>query len=312
MKKKIISIFFIFVALTFATYIFLPSIATKYHCYKTYKQLHLEVKKINYDVDNFFEYVEGGKGETIVFVHGFQSSKNTWIPYFKKFFNSYNLVAMDLPGHGNSSRPKTQKYDLQSMADSLALFIEKKNLHDFHLVGISMGGGCATIYAYKYPQNIKSLILINPLGIDQEKKSELQNQVEKGKNIFFPKNLSEFDEMTLFLSGKQLKFSNYFKEYFLSQMMKNYAFFKNAFKELLQNTKSIDDILPKITTPTLILISQNDRVIHPASYEYFVRLMPNAKPIRFLHGSHVLVDNYFEEAVKSMDDFIKSNQAISK
>ncbi len=311
MKKKIISFFLIFVVLTYGTYIFIPPAVTKYYNSKSLKQLNLEVKKLKYD-DDFFEYFEGGKGETLIFVHGFQSTKSFWMPYFKKFINNYNIIAMDLPGHGNSSRPKTQKYDLQSMTDSLALFIEKKNLDNFHLIGISMGGGIVTIYAHKYPQKVKSLILINPLGIDQEKKSDLQELMDKGKNIFFPNNLTEFDEMTMYVSGKHLSLSTYFKKYFLNQMIKNYTFFKIAFNEMLQKTKPLDDILPKITIPTLILIGQKDRIIHPASYEYFVNLMPNAKPIRFENGSHVFVDVYFEQAVKSIDKFLKDNSIDPK
>lgn len=307
MKKKIFGIFIILVVLIYGTYIFIPPVAMKYHNYKSYKQLNLDVKKLKYGND-FFEYAEGGNGETVVFIHGFQSSKNSWMPYFKKFISQYNLIALDLPGHGNSSRPKNQKYDLQSMANSFELFAEKKKLQNIHLVGISMGGGIATIYAYKHPENVKSLILINPLGIDQEKKSDLQKLLEKGKNVFFPNNLTEFDEMTMYLSGKHLKLSNYFKQYFLNQMIKNYTFFKNAFNDLISNTKPIDNILPKVTTPTLIFIGQKDKVIHPASYEYFVKLMPNIKPVRFLYGSHVLVDRDFEIAIESMDEFLKDNK----
>jgi len=306
MKKKPIFFFLVFIVFAYSIYIFIPPIVSKYHCVKSFKELNLEVEKLNYEND-FFEYVEGGKGETLIFVHGFQSTKSYWLPYFQKFINKYNIIAMDLPGHGNSSRPKKQKYDLQSMADSLALFIEKKNLTNFHLIGTSMGGGIATIYTYKYPQKVKSLILINPLGIDQEKKSDLQKLLNKGKNILFPKDLNEFDEMTLYLTGNHLFLSFYFKKYFLNQMMKNYVFFKKVFDEMLEKSKPLDNILPKIKTPTLILIGQKDKIIHPASYEYFVNLMPNVKPIRFTNGSHVFVDTYFEQAIKTIDEFLKIN-----
>jgi abhydrolase domain-containing protein 6 len=306
-KKKIIAFFLIFISLSYGTYIFIPPVVAKYHSSKSLKQLNLEVKKLKYDED-FFEYLEGGTGETLVFVHGFQSTKNTWVPYFKKFANNYHIVAMDLPGHGGSSRPKMQKYDLQSMAKSLAIFIDKKNLNNVHLIGTSMGGGLVTIYSYQHPEKVKSLILINPLGVDQKKKSELQKLLDRGRNVFFPDNLTEFDEMTIYLTGKQSKLSSYFKKYFLNQMMKKYVFFKKAFKELLEKTQSLDDILPKISTPTLILISQNDKIIHPESYEYFVKLMPNAQSIRFEKGSHVLVDIYFDQAIKAMNEFLRNNQ----
>jgi pimeloyl-ACP methyl ester carboxylesterase len=307
-RKRIFFVFLFFAVLVYGSYIFIPPIYTRYQNTKIFNQLNLKVEKLKYDNDkDYFEYIEGGKGSTIVFVHGFQSTKRFWLPYIKRFINNYDVIAMDLPGHGNSSRPKNQKYDLQSLADSLALFIEKKNLNNFHLVGTSMGGGIAAIYAYKNPEKIRSLILINPLGIVQEEKSDLQRLMEKGKNIFFPKSLEEFDEMTVYISGKPLTINSYFKKYFLGQMVKDYSFFRKVFNELVTKSKPLDDILPQITTPTLILIGQKDRIIHPASYECFVDLIPNAKPVRLINGNHVLIDAYFDQAVRSMNKFLKDN-----
>lgn len=303
MKNKILYVFLSIIILIFTTYTFLPHILSKYYSQKTFKNLDLEVKNIRLD-DTTFEYVEGQTGEPMVFVHGFQSSKSYWVPYFKKLHNKYKIVAMDLPGHGNSTRPEKQKYDLQSLSASLEKFIEKKDLKNFHLVGTSMGGGIATIYAYNNQDKVKSLILINPLGIDQKKKSDLQVLMEKGKNLLFPNNLKEFDEMAIFITGKPLNLSNYFKKYALSQMVKNYIFFKKAFKELLTETKPLDSILPRIETKTLILIGEKDRIIHPASYEYFVNLMPNAKAVRFKNGNHAFIGENFNKAIFSIENFL--------
>ncbi len=306
MKKKTIIIFLSLLVLVFFGYTFFPHLVAKYYSAKTFRDLNLEVKNINLDNNNF-EYVEGKDGEPIVFVHGFQSSKSYWIPYFKKLHNKYKIIAMDLPGHGNSSRPENQKYNLQALALSLENFINKKKLDNFHLIGTSMGGGIATIYTYNNPDKVKDLILINPLGIDQEKKSDLQILMEKGKNLLFPKNLQEFDEMAVYITGKPLALNNYFKKYALSQMIKNYFFFKKAFKEMLTTTKPLDDILPKIKTKTLILIGEKDRIIHPASYEYFIKLMPNAKAVKFKNGAHAFVGKHFNKAILHIDEFLKEN-----
>jgi abhydrolase domain-containing protein 6 len=306
MKKRIIYIFIFFAIIAYGSYVFLPYYLTKQHTLSAYKKLNLEVKKIYYGKD-YFEYIEGGQGETIVMVHGFQSSKNFWVSYIKKLSKNYNIIALDLQGHGNSSRPLNQEYGLQSVAEGLTKFIELKKIDNFHLIGSSMGGGAAAIYAYKNPNKVKSLTLINPLGIDQEHDSELQALVKKGKYIFFPNNVKEFDEMYFYITGKNLSLNSYFKKHIVAQMIKNYSFFKKAFNDLLTKTIPIDDILPKISTKTLLLLSQKDRIIHPNSYEYFVKLMPNAKTIRFLNGAHVFVDNDFAVAIKEIDSFLKNN-----
>ncbi|NGX49679.1 MAG: Lipase 1 [Candidatus Anoxychlamydiales bacterium] len=306
MKKKAIYIFLSLIILIFAGYTIFPHAVAKYYSAKTFKNLDLEVKNITLDNNNF-EYVEGKTGEPMVFVHGFQSTKSYWVPYFKKFHNKYKMIAMDLPGHGNSSRPNNQKYSLQALSASLERFIEEKKLDNFHLIGTSMGGGIATIYTHNNPDKVKSLILINPLGIDQEKKSDLQVLMEKGKNLLFPSNLEEFDEMAIFITGKPLALSSYFKKHALTQMVKNYFFFKRAFKEMITTSKTLDDILPKIRTKTLILIGKKDKVIHPASYEYFIRLMPNAEAVRYKNGAHAFIGKPFNKAALSIEKFLNDN-----
>ncbi|NGX28690.1 MAG: Dihydrolipoyllysine-residue acetyltransferase component of acetoin cleaving system [Candidatus Anoxychlamydiales bacterium] len=305
-KSKTIYIFLAVITLIFTGYTLAPPIIAKYYTQKAFKDLSLDIKNIEYDND-FFEYVEGGTGETIVFVHGFQSTKSYWLPYLKRLNKNYKTIAFDLPGHGNSSRPQKQKYDLQSLTTSLERFINEKELKDFHIIGTSMGGGLAAIYAYNNPERVKSLIMINPLGIDQEKKSELQLLMEKGKNLFFPKDLQEFDEMSIYVTGKTLPLSTYFKKFALGKMVKSYGFFKKAFIEMLTTSKPLDDILPKIKTPSLILIGQKDRIIHPASYEHFVDLMPNIRAIRLKNGAHAFIGKDFEEATKSIEEFLKNS-----
>jgi len=305
-KKKVIYILLSVVILTFVSYTYLPHVLSKYYTIKSFKELNLEVKRLEYG-DDFFEYAEGGKGETLVFIHGFQSSKSYWLPYCKKFVNDYRIILLDLPSHGNSSAPKNQTYDIQSLAKTFEIFVKKKKIDNFHLIGTSMGGGVASIYTYNNQNSVKSLLLLNPLGIDQEKNSELQDMLVEGKNLFFPNDLDEFDEMAIYVTGKPLSLSSYFKKYVLTQMVKKYTFFKRAFNELLTKTVSIDDLLPKIKTRTLILIGQKDRIINPASYEYFIDLMPNVKSIRFENGAHVFVDKCFDRAVNEMDAFLKNN-----
>jgi pimeloyl-ACP methyl ester carboxylesterase len=151
------------------------------------------------------------------------------------------------------------------------------------------------------------LSLLNPLGIDQKNKSDLQLLLEKGHNIFFPKNLEEFDLMTQYVTGKKLNFHSYFKKYVLTQMIKDYSFFKRAFDDLLSSTP-LDKILPNIKNKSLILIGKKDRIIHPSSFEYFVELMPNIKAKRIDNGSHVFTGAELNIAIKELISFLKENK----
>ena len=275
-----------------------PGILERYFQKKTYRKVGLEIKAMAVGKD-IIEYVEGGKGQTILFIHGFQGDKNSWMPYTKRLSSYHKVVAIDLPGHGGSSFPSNQNYDIQSLAEAVNRFVEEKKIGPFHLVGTSMGGGISTVYASKYPQKLLSLTLINPLGVNMTEKSDLLKKMEEGKNLLFPENLSDFDEFSTFLTGHPLPINQYFKRYALKKMLKKRPFYQKVFSELIKS-KTVETLLPQISTRTLLLMGGRDRVLHPSSYKIYEEKLPNALSKRIKEGSHVFCGPYFEEALNTM------------
>ncbi len=295
--------------LILGVYHYLPYYLEQNYVSKAFKDANMTVKKIEYGKD-YFEYVEGGEGETILLVHGFFGSKNYWIPYCRDLSKKYHIVAVDLPGHGGSSRPEGQSYKIDGLAKNLQKFVDLKSLEKFHIIGTSMGGGVAAVYSKDCPGKVISLTMLNPMGIDLEEKSELQNMLKKGKNILFPNSLTEFDEAAVYFAGKPYNLNIFFKNHVLKKMMRDYPFYKKIFNELLSSTP-LDKVLPKIKANSLIIIGQKDRIINPASFEVFVKKIPKIKAKRIKEGSHTLTGRYFEEALKTIKEFLKENEGHS-
>jgi pimeloyl-ACP methyl ester carboxylesterase len=139
-------------------------------------------------------YLEGGTGETILLVHGFTGDKDNWTRFAKHITPDYRLIAIDIPGFGNSSKVPGGDYTISSQVKRLKSFAEELNLESFHLGGGSMGGYIASVYAATYPENIKSLLLVAPLGVNSAAPSQFDQDLIDGKsNIFFVSKLSEYD-----------------------------------------------------------------------------------------------------------------------
>ena len=49
-------------------------------------------------------YVEGGKGETVLLIHGFSADKGNWTRFSRYLTPEYHVVALDLPGFGDSTK----------------------------------------------------------------------------------------------------------------------------------------------------------------------------------------------------------------
>ena len=164
--------------------------------------------------EHLFEYVEGGAGQTVVFFHGFQGDKTSWNQYLKYLIPHYHVIAVDLPGHGGTKPVKGQKYDIHSVAETMDGFIDNMMLDQFHLVGISMGGGVGAVYARMFPERLVSLSLLNPYGLTSIEKSELQMKIEGGVNVMFPHTLEELDEFGRYIMGRPFQLPHVFKSTF--------------------------------------------------------------------------------------------------
>lgn len=72
----------------------------------------------------------------------------------------------------------------------LAIGLDKRK---FHLVGLSMGGSVAGVFAARYPSLLSSLVLMCPAGINAPKLSEFLREIASGgKNYLLPKTPEEF------------------------------------------------------------------------------------------------------------------------
>lgn len=106
-------------------------------------------------------YLTAGKGDPVVLLHGIPQSSHEWrhvIPYLA---DTYSIVAPDLRGLGDSSRP-TSGYDKKTVAaDVWELVNGQLGIDRFHLVGHDWGGPVAFALAAHHPAAIRSLTILD-------------------------------------------------------------------------------------------------------------------------------------------------------
>ena len=97
--------------------------------------------------------------DTIVFLHGSGLSHIVW-SLTEQFFSSknFNVLSIDLPGHGNSEGPCLES--IEKITDWLEKVFEKLNLKNLILVGHSQGCLEAIEYSFKYKKRLKKMVLM--------------------------------------------------------------------------------------------------------------------------------------------------------
>ena len=111
-----------------------------------------------------------GTGDAIpvVLVHGFGADLNAWMFNQPALAETRRVVGFDLPGHGGSTKILDKSVDGEGFAADLDRALVALAIDKVHLVGHSMGGAIALVFAQWQPDRVASLTLIAPAGLGPE------------------------------------------------------------------------------------------------------------------------------------------------
>lgn len=125
------------------------------------KQSDLGEKHKFIDVNGIkIHYVELGKGPLILLIHGWNNDWYSFYPLIKKL-SGFRIIALDLPGYGNSEELKGE-YTVSRMSEIIFGLLKNLDEKPDILCALSMGTVIATDFAVKHPEKFNGLVLIGP------------------------------------------------------------------------------------------------------------------------------------------------------
>jgi pimeloyl-ACP methyl ester carboxylesterase len=105
---------------------------------------------------------EAGSGPLLLAIHGLGGSKASFLPTIGALADSYRVVAVDLPGFGDSAKPVRAPYDAPYFAGVMGEVLDSLGAGSAHLVGNSMGGRIGIEMALTMPSRVDRLVLLAP------------------------------------------------------------------------------------------------------------------------------------------------------
>ena len=103
----------------------------------------------------------------VLLVHGLAGSSGNWVDVIGRFGDDVTVIAPDLPGHGDSDRPR-QDYSIGAHANALRDVMVALGIERATVVGHSLGGGIAMQFAYQHPNRCERLVLVSSGGLGSD------------------------------------------------------------------------------------------------------------------------------------------------
>lgn len=111
-------------------------------------EIYFNGKKIN--------YLEKGRGKSLVLLHGFTESQKIWHQFVKALSREFRVITIDLPGHGKSECI-SEVHTMELMAEVVHLVLKNAGVRKCVMIGHSMGGYITLAFALKYPEKLKGI-----------------------------------------------------------------------------------------------------------------------------------------------------------
>jgi pimeloyl-ACP methyl ester carboxylesterase len=242
---------------------------------------------------------------TLVFIHGLSGSLSAWRDYESGFEEKYNILEIDLRGHGKSRKYRDYpSYDFNLFAEDILLLFAYLEIKSCIPIGHSFGTLVALEMLRSKPEMMSKAVFISP--IFYARKTFLARLVSPFLALsFFMLNLFPFNAK----SGHHVDYSSFHAtaDWDIRRM---YIDIKNTtlrvYIACLNHLYSYDSekYLQNLSLPILIIHGKKDSIISLQNSRRLVSMLPHSKLAVIESGNHILVLNNISELSKVISDFI--------
>ncbi|MCS7037243.1 MAG: alpha/beta fold hydrolase [Saprospiraceae bacterium] len=212
-----------------------------------------------------FKYIEsGGDGEVLLLLHGLFGALSNFEALYKRFSTEYNVVIPMLPIY----EMPILEVSVTGLVDFVTEFVEYKGFKKVHLLGNSLGGHIALLYALAHPERIASITLTGSSGLFESafgsafpKRGDYEYIKKKTADTFYDPAVATkelVDEVFNIVNDR-------------SKGLRVVMTAKSAVRH------NLSDKIHKIEAPTLLVWGKQDAVTPPFVAEKFHELMPNSR-----------------------------------
>jgi pimeloyl-ACP methyl ester carboxylesterase len=257
----------------------------------------------------------------LLFVHGAAGSSATWKAVMQVLASRYTVIAPDLPGHGDSDKPRVD-YSLGAHANVLRDLMIALRIERATIVGQSLGGGVAMQLAYQHPQRCERLVLVSSGGLGPEVSWMLRALTLPGAEYLMPVLFPKVARVAGNAVGRRLarlgirvpRLEQEWHAYVSLTEPENRQSFIRTLRAVVdprgQAVSAHDRLYLASRLPTLIVWGARDRIIPVAHASAAHEAIPGSRLMIFDNSGHFPHTEEPEHFVEVLEDFVDGTEGL--
>lgn len=247
--------------------------------------------------DRWMNIVDFGDGPPLLFIHGLSGCWQNWLEQIPHFARDHRVIAVDLPGFGQSEMP-AEEISISGYADAIDALMTELGLETAQIVGNSMGGFIGAEVAIQYPARVERLVLVAAAGLSiesirTERRKGLRHRAENVAFFSLGHIASRSHQVALRprLRGALLMLVAAHPTKLPGPLAAQQVLGsgKPGFSDALEAMcrYPLRDRLEKISCPTLIVWGDKDLLVPVKDASIFEKLIPDSRKIVYKDTGHV-------------------------
>ena len=241
----------------------------------------------------------------VVLVHGFTGSKENWLPLMRELSRNHRVLAVDLPGWGESDRLAGTDYGPAAQATRLAAFIKALPQAPEMVVGHSMGGQIVGLLASRHPETAPRIVLMSSAGV-RYSENAFANAVLAGENPFQVTNRAELKRYLGIVFADPPFVPWPASEALVRRRRADVDFEQRVLDGIGRGPDAfaLEAELGNISAPTLLLWCREDKVIDISAAEVFARGIPESRTVILSGCGHMPMMAQPRNVAEALRDFM--------
>jgi pimeloyl-ACP methyl ester carboxylesterase len=225
-----------------------------------------------------WHYLEGGKGEPLVLLHGFNADGYHFCQAARRLRAHFRVIAPDIPGFGQTPLAEGSSLRIEDRADDILAWLDRLGIHDFYLGGSSMGGYLSLAMARRAPERVRALWLLAPGGLHTARHSAVFQEVAEGRhNPLVVRNRADFLRLLDYCFVRPPWIPAPLQRALIARGQRTAAQSQRIFDAMRHDSEPVETLARDLPTPALLVWGQADQVLHPDGASVVKSLLPDCE-----------------------------------